>query len=212
MESYSTQQQTPLVGATQDEEQTLYGFDMQQLEGRLPFVVQAENPIGIQLQQLTDSVPWISPLSSAKKEEEEENQLFDLGRNIKAEPCIYEGAVRVDLRHWNQDGTRTRKGISLPVQCWYAVVNGRQHIENAVNQMKEKQTVDKSFHLGNLIYIHIKSPLWLVDIRYWYKAEDGSMLPGRRGISLKFPEFNKLMKHAEDIRKKLEAIPHENNV
>ena len=171
-----------------------------------PLGVLQQVPFAVQ-QPLLDNAaaPWDFDVKK-------DNNLYELGRDIKAEPTIYEGILRVDIRHWKKDGTRSTKGISLPAQCWYAVVNGCYHIQNALNEMKAKQPVDACFHVGNLVYVSIKSPLWLVDIRYWYKAEDGTLKPSRRGISLKFKEFNKLMEHADDIRKRLEAIPHKDHI
>ena len=189
----------------------------QQQQQQQPACVQNfSGPVGVQQQQAYQQlfpvgvqIPQQQPALNVT--EQEDVNLFELGRDIKAEPTIFEGTLRVDIRQWDKvSGARTTKGISLPAQCWIEVLNGCQHINSAVKQMKAKHPVNAWLHLGNLVYISVKDPYWMIDIRYWYQAQDGTIKPTRRGISLKFHEFNKLMGHADEIGKKLEGI--QNNI
>lgn len=135
----------------------------------------------------------------------EEPTLYLLGRDIQAEPTVFKGQPRVDIRQWTKDGLRTRKGISLPLACWQMLIAGKHQIQDVMKRMRQ-QKVNEGYHLGGDIYVTIKSPLWLIDIRYWYKGEDGMLKPGRRGISLKVPEFSKLMADAAVIGRTMESM------
>lgn len=139
-----------------------------------------------------------------------EPTLHLLGRNISAEATHFQGQLRVDIRQWTRDGERTRKGISLPLPCWQKLVAGKHQILDVVKRMRRKASVNEGYSLGGDVYVTIKSPLWLIDVRYWYKAEDGMLKPGRRGIALKFPEFFKLMEDASVIGKTLDSFPAQN--
>ena len=133
-----------------------------------------------------------------------------LGRDINAEPTTYKGTRRVDIRQWTKDGVRTRKGISLPLPCWQNLIAGRDQIQDVVRRMRHAQKTNEVFDLGDDVHVSIKSPLWLVDIRYWYTGKDGEPRPGRCGIALKFPEFNNLMTAAAQIGKSLNSLPADN--
>jgi hypothetical protein len=133
--------------------------------------------------------------------------VLPLGRGINAEPKTYEGLLRVDIRHWTDENIRTRKGISLPLQCWQELLNTKPQVQEAVEKMKQNQAVCECYHLGNSVYATVNSPLWIVDIRYWWKdQQDGVLKPGRRGIGLKFPEFSELMDYTCIINEKLTAL------
>lgn len=152
-----------------------------------------------------ETLPWVSPLEIVSNEQDMAHEPLILGRGIKVEGCSFRGELRVDIRDWTKEGQRTKKGISLPNTSWKELLRSKQLILNTIEQMKDKPPVNECFHLGNDIFATIKSPYWLVDIRYWYKTDDGSLKPGRRGTSLKFPEFNKLMEFTPAIEQALES-------
>ena len=138
--------------------------------------------------------------------EQKDNNLFHLGRDIRAEPTIYENLLRVDIRTWDKNGSRTRKGISLPEDCWTSLLMQKDKILQAVTSMQQKEQVQVQFCLGREVYVSIRSPLWLIDIRYWYQDPEGTKKPSRRGISLKFDEFNKLLNVSHDITQELSKL------
>lgn len=158
----------------------------------------------------TSDAPWTSPLEIIMNEEEKTTNIHALGRDIQVEPTIFEGQLRVDMRHWT-DGRRTKRGLSLPIQSWQGLINSKQHIRELMNEVKDKHAVQESIQLGKDVFVNIKSPLWIVDIRQWYEADDGSLKPGRRGVALRFPEFNKLMDLAPMIGHSLDYIHEQNN-
>lgn len=153
-----------------------------------------------------EAVSVVGGRSKSRRPKQAETPSLLLGRNIAAEPTQFQGQQRVDIRQWTDGGERTRKGISLPRAYWQMLVAGKQQIQDVMKRMRQTQNVNEGFSLGGDVYVTIKSPLWLVDIRYWYTSQDGMLKPGRRGISLKFPEFHNLMEYAKEIGKTLDSF------
>jgi hypothetical protein len=157
---------------------------------------------------LTPAAPMASPAAfQATNSPTVKTDVLHLGRDINVEPTLVQGQLRVDIRKWGDDGIRTRKGISLPVQCWQELIKCRQQLEENMEKMRDDQEVSDCCVLGDDIYATIKSPLWIIDIRNWYKSAECTFVkPGRRGIALKFPEFSKLMDYSGIIAQKLSGL------
>ena len=137
---------------------------------------------------------------------EEEEMIYHLGRHNHIQPNLYQGQMRVDIRHWDRDGRRTKKGISLPIPCWQALLRLTESIQHIADRIKEKEVISNYFDLSNDVYVTLTSPLWIVDIRNWYMAEDGTLKPGWRGIALRFNEFSKLLEYASSIEHNLDTL------
>ena len=153
-------------------------------------------------------MPMVSPaVYQATNSPAVKTDVLHLGRDINVEPMLSQGQLRVDIRKWGDDGIRTNKGIYLPVQCLQELIKCRPQLEENMKKMRDDQEVSDCCVLGDDIYSTIKSPLWIVDIRNWYRSADCAFVkPGRRGIALKFPEFSKLMDYSGIIAQKLSAL------
>ena len=81
-----------------------------------------------------------------------------------------------------------------------------EDIKEAIQEVKDHEGIEQYLDIGNDVYVSIRSPLWLIDIRYWYSAEDGTMKPKRCGISLRFREFDKLMNYSLQINEGLASV------
>lgn len=136
----------------------------------------------------------------------EEERIYPLGREIYVQPSLFQGQMRVDIRQWDNEGRRTKKGISLPIPCWLTLLGLTKTIQQTLDRIKGKETVREFFQLTNNVFVTLQSPLWIVDIRYWYKSEDGTLKPGWRGISLRLNEYSKLIHCASTIEQDLDSL------
>ena len=44
--------------------------------------------------------------------------ILSIGGDVKAEVCVFNGELRVDLRQWHPDGYRVKRGLSMGVYVW----------------------------------------------------------------------------------------------
>ncbi len=144
-------------------------------------------------------------ISTPAEDSYEPCTLFNIGRGLHVEATHYNGRPRIDIRIWNQEEEmkmRTRKGISLTLSQWETLLKYRHHIDGDFDRLREKTPVDSSYNLGEDTYATLTSPYRVINIRQWYRADDGVLKPGRKGITLRFSEWE----HIIHLQHQLELI------
>ena len=102
------------------------------------------------------------------------------------------------------------KEYALSLQQWQQLMNRLQDIDTAVTDHQTDKTVHVQYHLGRNLYVHVNSGFNVVDLRdFWLPEGKSDLVPTRRGISIKFEEFDTLVKLKTEIE---QVIPELNTI
>ena len=102
------------------------------------------------------------------------------------------------------------KEFALTLQQWQQLMDRLQDIEKAVTDHKTAKMVQFRYHLGRNRYVQVNSGFKVVDLRvFWLPEGKSDVQPTRRGISLKFEEFDSLVKLKAEIE---QVIPELNTI
>ena len=75
----------------------------------------------------------------------------------------------------------------MPRQRWVNLIEHMKDIGKSMMKIKnDDSAVDARYTPGGDLIIGIKSPYWNIDIRYFYRNQDGELSATTRGIKLKF--------------------------
>ena len=113
------------------------------------------------------------------------------------------GNNRFDIREW-QSGYPTKKGVSLPTLRWVALAFATDLVDQAIKDVTGQKDVDFEYHLGKNVYVSVKSPYRLVDIRQRFVDAEGVLRPTKRGLKLKLQTWTSLKAAIQEIK---EAVP-----
>ena len=103
---------------------------------------------------------------------------------------VFKDETRIDIREWSEDShIPSKKGCSLPLHVWKLLMLTTPNADAELDEVKKGQDVNHEFHLGNNIYLSIKSPYWVVDLRHRFKDSSGVLRYTRKGIRLKKNEW-----------------------
>ena len=118
----------------------------------------------------------------------------------------FEGELRVDIKYLNEELSRTRKGLSLPIPQFKILVENIGLFDETFKKVRddllpEGEEIDKSIHLGGEQWMYIKSPFETVQIRekYYFDGEDQPHVTRRRGVSLKWTTWKEFVKACQTI-------------
>jgi hypothetical protein len=96
------------------------------------------------------------------------------------------------------EDVKARKSIVIPAVRWHTFVIQFDEIENAINQLRERQYVKYFQHIGGGWYVSITTGYYCIDIRRFYK-KDEEIKPTREGFTLKVSEWPTLKAIAEKL-------------
>ena len=116
----------------------------------------------------------------------------------------WENNLRFDLREYKEDQP-TRRGISMPILRFISLMHHEEVIGTALGRvMANDKTLDEKFHIGGNLFVSVKAPYWLVDIRQNFMDSESQIRPTRKGLKLRVQEWNKLTTTFEAVK---QAIP-----
>jgi hypothetical protein len=123
--------------------------------------------------------------------------------------------TKVHLRVYGKynDGSQypTRKGIALDLEKWKKITELTEEIDHEIKKHDAEMHVSYRKHLGENVYVTLKSEYALVNIRkWWIPPNEKKIVPTRKGVALTFHQWKiveKLMlKVQEKIGDKLEEV------
>ena len=104
----------------------------------------------------------------------------------------------------------TRKGVRLPLPRWATLKGIVDVVNEKIALVKDEVETFYQCHIGGNVYVTVKSPYWVVDIRhYWMPSNGKKVLPGAKGVSLKLDEWGKLTACFKDLE---EVLPEARDV
>ena len=134
---------------------------------------------------------------------------FDLGEYVFVETLSSDGLLYVDIRRWGVDGKPTKKGIRLTPESWQILLGvNEQLVADIHNVLTERKWVKKWYPIGEDTYVFITSHWPSIDVYQWYIDEYGLLQPSKKGISLKFHQWKRLMELSTEIGESMPDIDH----
>ena len=95
----------------------------------------------------------------------------------------------------------SKKGIALTPGRWKLLTMYTEQIDEAMQSFLDDRPTALSLHLGGNVYLTLKTGYPCVDIRQFYMAEGETEIRAtKRGIALKFAEYEKLKTCIEDLK------------
>ncbi len=110
---------------------------------------------------------------------------------------------------WIQDEEPTKKGIRLSGSSWQLLLGVNEHlVADMFSNLTKRQWVNNHYPIDEGIYVSITSPWKEIDLYVWYIDECGLLKPSKKGISLKFPQWRKLVALSTEIADAMPDLDH----
>ena len=94
----------------------------------------------------------------------------------------------------------TKKDYILSIKRWQQLMWHLDEIQQAVTDHKEGKDVHFKYHLGRNNFVQVNRGFKVVDVRqFWLPEGKTEIHPTRRGIAIKFDEFDTLIKLKAEI-------------
>ncbi len=159
--------------------------------------------------RLTASKGWIPP------PEKNEMACYHLGGldfvHIYEVPEADHG-IKIEIRQWiyedednSNDETRyglrlSPHGLALTWDEFMKVLRHKKKVLYLMFRIIHDRFVDEKFPLGGNKFISVTHPFSVVSLRVWFQREaQGPFFPGRKGLSLKFQHFRRLLKLEDEM-------------
>lgn len=99
------------------------------------------------------------------------------------------------------------KEYLLTLQRYQQLLESVEDIQKAVNDHKQGKDVHYMNHLGGNNYVQVNSGFKVVDVRkFWLPQGQIEVRPTKKGIALKFDEFDTLVKLRTEIEQKIPEL------
>ena len=120
------------------------------------------------------------------------------GKDVFAEPTIFQNEVRLDIRRWDSAGFRLKEGISIPFKVWKSLMQNRARIMISSRKAKNRQIYDEPTNLEDSILLRY-TPNG-VDIRKLYQNQSGEFCVSMyKGLLLDFDQMEQLNQKATKL-------------
>lgn len=138
-----------------------------------------------------------------KPSQEGEELSVELSNSRQVRVSKFKDTVYVNIREWyDKDGKLTPgKGVSLQVAAWQELTANMDDIATAVSNADTDYACKLSQkHQATVKMFKGKTQ---VDLREYYE-KDGELLPGKKGIALELPQWDKLVEAVSTINAALQ--------
>ena len=136
---------------------------------------------------------------------------YELGKYVNVAVKAY-GHNNIDIVFSQKvyvNNVLTKKDYTLPLQRWQQLTWYVEEIQQAVRDHNEGKDVHLKHHLGRNNYVQVNTGFQVVDLRQWWLPADKDQIqPTKKGIALKFEEFDTLIKLKAEIE---QVIPELND-
>jgi hypothetical protein len=97
------------------------------------------------------------------------------------------------IQYDNAEGTGVPKQLALTLQRWLNLVCNEGLVTRALKDVQNGDTIKEELPLGGGFHAVVESPYWSVNIRRYYKKQDGSLGYTPDGLCLNWREWSKLI-------------------
>jgi hypothetical protein len=100
-----------------------------------------------------------------------------------------------------EDGTRKMATFSYP--RWAQFVEYFDEIDNAVAKLiKGEEEVKLQLHVGAAWYVSVTTGYRCIDLRKFFRAQDGAIKPTRTGFAIRLSEWDRVKLIAQEMKAK----------
>jgi hypothetical protein len=122
-----------------------------------------------------------------------------------------DGMIKIDIRQWRhtEEGDQeegpyeeivTSQGLVMSWDEWKKILYYRKKVAHSSRDIMADRPIEEKYEFGKNKFISLSWPYWCINLRSWFQKDGrGPFFPGKRGISLKFPEYDRLMLLEEDL-------------
>ena len=122
---------------------------------------------------------------------------------------VFSQSVYIDKTKYCKDDKPVMKDFSLTLQRWQQLMSRIDDIQIAVTEHSAGKEVHFKHHLGRNNFVQINSGFKVVDLRqFWLPDGTDRIQPTRKGIALKFDEFDTLVKLKPEIEQVMPELEH----
>jgi hypothetical protein len=119
--------------------------------------------------------------------------------------------IKIDIRQWchRQEGDDeggsyevivTSQGLVMSWDEWKRILYYRKKIAHSSRDIMADRPIEEKYEFGKNKFISVSWPYWCINLRSWFQKDGrGPFIPGKRGIALKFTEYERLMLLEEDL-------------
>ena len=138
---------------------------------------------------------------------------YKLGKNSVIEFVTWNGVDYIDIHEVDTSDidTRGRKGAALTLSKWAWVRFNINSINDYVNHFyAPSHQCDMRLHVGYNWCVSVTMGIRCVDIRQWYMYRRRTLKPGRNGIALRVPEWQKLVEIVPEMNSRSSKLENAN--
>jgi len=122
---------------------------------------------------------------------------FDLGEGMWLSASTFNGKHMVHVRKYicnYRNGLKypTKKGITMSPNRFASLVVNLQEIDDAYDFVSKMKGEYRTIHIGGTLFATVNSGFAYINLRHFYKAPDGTVLPSQYGIPLSIPVWRAL--------------------
>jgi hypothetical protein len=117
----------------------------------------------------------------------------------------FNGNRVVNIRYYREENGRTfptKKGVCLTPMRFAALVDFLDDADKAYEFVSTRQGEWRTVHVGGQLFISVTNGYGCINVRYFYKADDGKVLPTKQGVSLALPVWRELKKWAVELKER----------
>jgi len=123
---------------------------------------------------------------------------FDLGEGMWLSASTFNGKHMVHVRKYSfnfRNGLKypTKKGITMSPKRFASLVANLQDIDDAYDFVSKVKGEYRTIHIGGTLFASVSSGFEFINLRHFYKAPDGTVMPSQYGISLSIPVWRALV-------------------
>ena len=91
--------------------------------------------------------------------------------------------------------------LVLRQEQWDRLLYMKKKVAKLIWSVQAERFVDEKYHIGKEVYMSITHPYRVVNIRSFFRKTGQSVLyPSKRGVALRFPQYDRLLQLEETIR------------
>jgi len=108
-----------------------------------------------------------------------------------------------------EDGKPSIKAVEFPPYRWKELEYSLDKIEEAISEVRQGKDVAHKAHSGGNVYVSVSKQYLVINVRHFWKPKDSKIVQAtRKGVTLKFDQFEKLKSAVEIMPDFIPELKH----
>jgi hypothetical protein len=145
-----------------------------------------------------------------------------LGEGFFLTSKIFKGDRIVHIRWYGENGGHvypTKFGVCMKPDRFAAFVEHLDNINAAYEYVISSVGEWRTVHIGGALYASVRENYQFIDLRNFFRARDGKVLPSKNGVAIPISVWSVLKKVAVDLKESIPELktaqscgPHQNQL